>query len=133
MRKMKILNIAPALEIRGTVSTPTGKVVYQKVGRGFGNIANGRRYNWQQRRHVIPIDPKTTAQLAQRAKLRAANAAWHLLTPSEKSAFVTQAKQRGITTYNAYLSWHMQQVAPVTHTTWDAGSTTWDNNATVWD
>ena len=49
-------------------------------------------------------DARTARQLAQREKLRRANAAWHAMTPEEREQYRPAATARRITLYNAALS-----------------------------
>ncbi len=103
------------LDIRGTVTEcpPVAplvceKVVYQKVRAGLGNISNGGRYDRQRRAWVKPHDPMTPAQLARRAKFAAAVAAWHALTQTERDQYKSQAKNKSISAFNAYISVFMR-------------------------
>jgi hypothetical protein len=98
----------PALDIRGTVELPTGRTTFQKTGRGFGNISNGGKFDRQQRRHVIPADPKTPAQITRRVKLAAATNAWHSLTTPEKKAARMRGAARSITGFNQFISEYMK-------------------------
>lgn len=103
------------LDIRGTITetitdpTPTvEKVVYQKVRPGLGNISNGGKYDRQRRKWVKPTDAKSAAQLARRAKFAAAVAAWHALTQTERDQYKSQAKNKSISAFNAYISVFMR-------------------------
>jgi len=95
------------LDINGTITengpTPE-KVVYQSVAPGTGNLPGNGTWNKQRRRHVIPADPKTPAQMNHRAAFAAAVAAWHLMPPNERDLWLPAAKQKSLTTFNAYLS-----------------------------
>ena len=53
---------------------------------------------------VPPTDRKSQGQLAQRDKLRRANAAWHAMTPAQREQYRPAARARRITLYNAALS-----------------------------
>ena len=56
------------------------------------------------RRYVIPRDPKTAKQLAQRARVRVAVASWQNLTPAEKLQWGSAANQEGkCSGYHYYL------------------------------
>ena len=103
------------LDIRGTVTecppiTPTTgeKVVYQKTGKGFGNISNGGRYDRQRRRYVIPADPRTAAQLARRAKFASAIATWQVMSEEQRDEWKAQAQKRKISSFNAFISAYMK-------------------------
>jgi len=121
------------LDIRGTIGTATGKVVYQKTAAGMGNISNGGRWDRQKRAHVIPIDPQTPAQLARRARMRAANLAWQALPQQERENAEKRARARNITGYNQFISEYLSPTGPALGTEWDAGATVWDNGSTIWD
>jgi len=103
------------LDIRGTVTEcapiiPAGceKVVYQKVGRGLGNLSNGGRFDRQRRRWVYPADPKTPAQLARRNKFAQAVATWQMMSQEQRKAWQAQAKNHNYSTFNAFLSAFMR-------------------------
>lgn len=103
------------LDIRGTVTEcpPVAplvceKVVYQKVRAGLGNISNGGRYDRQRRAWVKPHDPMTPAQLARRAKFADAVATWHVMSEEQKKAWKSDAKNKNISTFNAYISAFMK-------------------------
>lgn len=100
-----------------TVPDPTApggsrRVVFQRVGRGLGNVPGSPLRNLQVRRHVVPADPRTLAQQARRLHLKNAVAAWHLLTPEEKLAYVPDAKRRRITPFNQFISAWLKTAAP---------------------
>lgn len=83
---------------------PAGTYVYQRTAPGLGNIPADPRKALQLRRHVIPTDPATPAQQQRRATLAAAVQAWHDLTPTARQAWAPQAKEAGLSIYNAFLS-----------------------------
>lgn len=108
---MDITLKANTLDIRGTITLENppaggspGRYVFQRVGQGFGNLPGGDGYDMQIRRHVIPADPQTPAQLARRAAFAAAVASWHAATPEERETARQLAESRGITLFNAWLS-----------------------------
>lgn len=84
------------------------KWVYQRVLKGCGNIPTRHPRDMQLRRHVIPDDPQTTAQLARRAVFAAAVAAWHALTPAERQAWAEQGKPRALPGYNWFISHYLR-------------------------
>lgn len=105
----------PALTIRGKIylcpvapARPCGLYVFQRVAQGKGNIDTDRRKATQLRRHVIPHDPRTPAQLAQRSRFRAAVAAWQALDAATKIYWRGRGKSRRIPGYGAFLSAHIR-------------------------
>lgn len=83
---------------------PAGKYVFQRVAPGKGNLPGHPAFDLQLRRHVIPFDPMTPAQLARRALLAAAVARWHATAPAERQQWAGIAKQRKISLFNASVS-----------------------------
>lgn len=75
-----------------------------------------------------PGGAPTAAQLAQRARYRAAVDAWNLLDPAGKAAWQDAADAKRITAFNAFLAANIGSAG----TLWDAGATTWDGGATSW-
>ena len=87
----------------GTVAPPV-KMVFQRVRAGLGNAGKYGSMDVQLRQHVVPADPKTTAQMARRDLMRAAVARWHSMTTKDKDAFQKTAENRAITVFNAVIS-----------------------------
>lgn len=85
-----------------------GHYVYQRTRPGWGNIPEDKSGRLQLRRWVMPADPRTPAQLAQRARMTAGVAEWHALTPEARAAWKATGKARGIPAYNAFLSAYMR-------------------------
>lgn len=75
-----------------------------------------------------PGGTPSPAQLAQRARYRAAVDAWNLLDPAGKAAWKPTADAKRITPFNAFLAANIDNAGTV----WDGGSTTWDNGNTSW-
>ena len=79
-----------ALDIRGKIG--------QTVFGGIRTIttSDGKRTTQYliRRRHVVPTDPRTDAQLECRARLAAAIAAWHPLTNQEKARYNSLGNRR---------------------------------------
>lgn len=103
---------------------PTGKIVqpdpdfgilrlrvYQRVKAGQGNLGVRGSVGLQEREHVIPFDPKTPAQMAQRNKLAMAVAAWLALVEPEKRAYRLLANDKGMTGYQYYVGQHIKGYA----------------------
>jgi len=103
--------MAQYLDISGSINevdpldqSQSVRVVYQSVAPGTGNLPGDGTYNKQRRRHVMPADPKTPAQMSHRAAFAAAVAAWHMMPTNERDLWLPAAKQKGLSTFNAYLS-----------------------------
>lgn len=79
-------------------------VVYQRVAPGLGNVDSDPTGTQQRRALVTPTDPRTPAQLARRAKMADAVAAWHAATPEQRAAYNDAARVRRITAFNAFVS-----------------------------
>lgn len=91
---------------------PFGRYVYQRVKPGAGNVSGYPGLTLQLRAHVIPLDPKTPAQIARRDLMRSAVARWHTLTTQDKDPYKITAEKRQITVFNAFISdtlknWHL--------------------------
>lgn len=100
-----------SLELTGTLKfdpadplLPLAKYVFQRTAPGKGNIAGFGLFDRQMRRHIIPLDPMTPAQLARRALMAAAVARWHASTPQDKDTWKINAQNRSITVFNACIS-----------------------------
>lgn len=137
-----LIPIIPALDARGSIIIPDNdspgdykKVVFQGTGAQFANFRTGLDKPRMVRAHVIPTDPQTPTQLAQRGSLRAAVAAWQSADQDERNRALSIAQTRKITLYMAYISLSMAENPPLIGTIWDAGTTGWIDGATVtlWD
>lgn len=87
---------------------PCGAYVYQLTGYGKGNVPGDPHRRLQLRAYVIPIDPKTPAQLARRATFAAAVAAWHGLSPAQKASYARRGKSRNLPGYNLFISAYLR-------------------------
>ncbi len=86
------------------------KWVYQRVGKNFGNVPTRKKYDLQLRRHVVPLDPKTPAQLTQRGRMAAAVADWRLLTAADRTAYNRRASRSyRMTGFNLYIREHIKK------------------------
>ena len=85
-----------------------GCYVYQRTSHGNGNIPDDPTHRLQLRRWVKPADPMTPAQLARRALMAAAVAAWQALTTDQRAAWRAAGKQRRIPAYNAFISAYLR-------------------------
>lgn len=128
------------LDVRGTIvevnpDSPGDfvRVVYQRTGNQFANYHTGTGAPRQRRAYVATPNPKTSAQLHQQAKLRAAVAAWHTADTATRETARPVAVARAITLYMAFVSNFMASYEPPLGTQWDAGATTWDSGLTTWD
>ena len=83
---------------------PLGKYVFQRVRPGYGNLIDRPRLDLQLRRHVVPTDPKTVAQMARRALFAAAVARWRAPIGDDMERWSTTAQNRSIPVFNAALS-----------------------------
>lgn len=83
---------------------PFGKYVFQRVRPGFGNLPDRPRLDLQLRRHVVPTDPKTVAQMARRALFAAAVARWRAPMAGDLDRWSNDAQNRAIPVFNAALS-----------------------------
>ena len=83
---------------------PFGKYVFQRVKPGLGNISGRSGLDLQLRAHVIPLDPKTPAQLARRALFAAAVGRWRSPLAGDMERWEKTAQNRSIPVFNAALS-----------------------------
>lgn len=104
-----------SLDVRGKIcfdpeepDRPPDCYVYQRTTPGWGNIPTDPRKSLQLRAYVIPADPRTPGQLAQRAKMRDGVAAWHALTPEQRQAWRSAGQAKALPPYNAFLSAYMR-------------------------
>lgn len=81
-----------------------GDKVYQRCTPGAGNISNGGKYDMLERAYVIPVDPRTPAQIARRQLFAEAMSQWAAMSQEQRKPWIDQAKQRGIAGINAFLS-----------------------------
>ena len=92
--------------------TRPGGGIYRKKYTGYNQYGYSpkrkRRTIYQRMRYYRPTDPKSDAQLAQRAKLTAANIAWRELDPVEKSRYIERAKRVNRVPRNFYISWYIK-------------------------
>lgn len=129
----------PCLSIRGTIRLPpdaehpTGRRIVIQGATAINATHRDEAGNLiMVCDFVPPTDRRSPGQLAQRARMRHANAQWHAMTTAEKETFETNAKARRITTYNAAISWLLQQ-PDLGPTDWDNANSIWDNGNTTWD
>lgn len=147
------------LDIRGSLyepdpTAPEGRRrwVYQHTAPGLGNISNGGRFDRQRRRWVATPNPRTAAQIINRARLAAAVAAWQAMDDAARAPYRAAAVGHHRTGYQQFCHDYMRTIAPIvtvwdptftawdpaatpwdTMTPWDAGLTNWDANASIWD
>jgi hypothetical protein len=92
------LIVAPSDPVR-----PLAKYVFQGCAPGTGNITSDLTRSTMVRTHVIPSDPQTPAQLAQRARISAAVSAWHALPQPDKDALQAPASKLGLAAYHLFI------------------------------
>ncbi len=85
--------------VRGTIGT----MVYQRVGKGRGNIHTPGHHDLQLRRRVIPTDYKTDAQQRHRQRLAAATAAWQILSIEEQNGWNKKARKTRRSGFNLFV------------------------------
>lgn len=83
---------------------PHGRYTFQRVRPGLGNVPSRPSLDLQLRRHVVPLDPKTPAQIARRDLMRAAVARWRASTSQDKAEWKIIAQNRSISVFNAAIS-----------------------------
>ena len=111
---MKFLLITKTLTFKpDDPALPFGKYVFQRVAPGKGNLPDRKALDLQLRRHVIPIDPMTPAQIARRDLFRAAVARWRAPMGDDLDRWELIAQKRSIPLFNACLSdilknWHLE-------------------------
>lgn len=76
---------------------PPVRMVLQRTAPGLGNVEGARERRLQLRAHVIPADPRTPAQLAQRAAFAAAQTAFYALSPGDRDALRAPAALANLT------------------------------------
>ena len=78
--------------------------VFQGCPPEFSNCRDINRPNLMIRRLVIPRNPRTPGQTAQREKFKRAIAAWKALTPAQKAEYKARAKkQRAVSGYVLFM------------------------------
>ncbi|KAB2924157.1 MAG: hypothetical protein F9K25_17895 [Candidatus Contendobacter sp.] len=88
-----------SLSIRGK----TGAFVYQRVGKGRGNIPTQGHHDLQLRRHVIPTNYRTEPQQQSRRRIGAATAAWRGLQEHERDHWRDRARPQRRTGFNLFV------------------------------
>lgn len=76
---------------------PPVRMVLQRTGAGFGNVEGFPHQALQLRAHVIPADPRTAEQIANRARFASAQSAWYALDPSAREEWTRQANPHHLT------------------------------------
>lgn len=118
-----------ALSIRGRV----GDEVIQGCLPGLGNALYDPNRSTLVRRHVIPTDPQTPAQLARRALHAEATAWWKSFAPGIPPYWNDLAEGKARTGYNGFVSHYLRAGGETLGVLWDGGSSRWDKGASVWD
>jgi hypothetical protein len=96
-----------AVQIRGklnlTVDPHTGEnapFVLQRVAKGKGNLPLAGAHDLQLRSASNWTDRRSAEQLAGRARIAAATAAWHAMTDAEREPYRRRARRRHMTGFN---------------------------------
>jgi len=84
--------------------------VYQRTHPDHGNVRQVGSYGLQLRRHVIPYDPKTPAQIARRATFRDAVQSWQALDHATKEQWKRAARSSQRSGYNHFISYTMRGI-----------------------
>jgi hypothetical protein len=128
-----------SLQVRGTLTIrkfrddpAPQKLVFQGTTPLAANCYDALGKPMMMRRHVIPFDPRSLKQQAQRQRLRAATLSWHTLSPGEKAAANERAKARQITGFNQWVSEYILAHPLQSASEWDSGASTWDSGTTIW-
>lgn len=79
-----------SLDIRGKI----GQTVFAPWLPWINHYEQSTEKVLQRRRHVVPFDPKTPAQLECRCRFAAAVRSWHHLTEAEKEAYNARGNNR---------------------------------------
>jgi hypothetical protein len=74
--------------------------VLQRVGKGKGNLPLPGTHDLQLRSASTWTDRRSPAQLAGRARIAAATAAWHAMTDAEREPYRKRARRRRMTGFN---------------------------------
>lgn len=136
-------NNAYSLGIKGTLRfvpidppRPQGKYVVQRCAPGTGNVAGDLDGSTQVRAHVLPGNPRSTAQMQQRGKMADAVRAWRALPEADRLALRAAADAAGLPPYHYFLSTYLASAAALDFTAWrtewDGHKTEWDNGRTLW-
>lgn len=94
----------PLHRITTSVRGKHGDKVYQRVGKGRGNIDTNGRHDLQLRRHVIPTNYRTEPQQQNRRRIAAATMAWKALPEAEREHWRTRAKGKRRTGFNLFIN-----------------------------
>lgn len=79
-------------------------MVYQRVGRGRGNIKNIGKRDLQLRREPPREDAQSDAQMMLRRRMAAAVQAYQALNDIERAAYKAKARERRQTGYNLFIA-----------------------------
>ena len=93
----------PPHELIASIRGALGDHVYQRVGKGRGNIATPGRHDMQLRRRVIPTNYRTEPQQQNRRRMAAATAAWANATEEERRFWRKRAKNKRCTGFNLFV------------------------------
>jgi hypothetical protein len=77
--------------------------VLQRVAKGKGNLPQEGKHDLQLRSASTWNDRRSPDQLAGRARIAAATAAWHALTHAEQEPYRKRARRRHMTGFNLHI------------------------------
>ena len=109
MSKRLSVDIRGKITVHDTAGQPV-KIIIKLAGKGYGNgrIVGDRQY--QICRYVERInDRQSPAQLAHRARFKAAVAAWRALPEEERQRHHEEAKAEGRTGWNRFIADYLRQ------------------------
>ncbi|HRZ26229.1 MAG TPA: hypothetical protein P5346_10625 [Spirochaetota bacterium] len=92
------------------MATATLNPVINSISGGVGHLVFYERYGKTiMRAFIIPPNPRTPAQQANRSRFRDAMGSWRQLPDEEKDSFNRTARRLGMTGHNLYISRYMKR------------------------
>lgn len=92
-----------SLIVTGKADLDGQPVVYQRVPKGTGSLTIPGRHDLQIRAQVIPANPRTAPQQANRARLALAVEAWQALSEADRDAWRRLAEGKRVTGFNLFI------------------------------
>lgn len=90
-------------------ATEAQPYVYQRTRKGRGQFKAPDGKEYVLRRHTMRTDNPSPEQLQGRARIAAANQAWKLLQPRDKTAYGLRARQLQMSGYNLFVKEFCQE------------------------
>lgn len=84
-------------------------MIYQRVGRGFGNVKRLGARDLQLRRYLPQRDPRRPMQLAGRRRIAAATRAYQALSMEDRRQYQESSQDLTINGYNLFVQQFCQQ------------------------